>query len=151
MPHEFIDLRDEALPFCDADQCYSSESASAMKAKIDQAQGILLATPIYNYNIGSSAKNLIELTGAAWTGKVAGFICAAGGRSSYMTVMGIANSLMLDFRTWIVPRFVYVTGEHFEGDDLTDEDVRMRVVRLLDDWQRAITGLSPAAPLTPDD
>ena len=68
-----------------------------------------------------------------------------------MTVMGIANSLMLDFRTWIVPRFVYVTGEHFEGDDLTDEDVRMRVVRLLDDWQRAITGLSPAAPLTPDD
>ena len=25
-------------------------------------------------------------------------------------IMGLANSLMLDFRCWIVPRFVYVTG-----------------------------------------
>lgn len=139
------------MPFCDADSCYANESVNQLKAKIEQATGILLATPIYNYNIGSSAKNLVELTGAAWTGKVAGFICAAGGRASYMSIMGLANSLMLDFRTWIVPRFVYVTGEHFEGNELTDEDTRLRVARLLKEWQQAVAGLAPIVPSSTDD
>ena len=46
------------------------------------------------------------MAGRAFTGKPVGFVCAAGGRSSYMAVLGLANSLMLDFRCLIVPRFV---------------------------------------------
>jgi FMN reductase len=37
--------------------------------------------------------------------KVVGFLCAAGGKSSYMSVMRLANSLMLDFRCLIIPHF----------------------------------------------
>ena len=33
--------------------------------------------------------------------------------SSYMSVMAYANSLMLDFRCVIIPRFVYATGSAF--------------------------------------
>lgn len=139
--HDFVDLRDVQLPFCDASSCYSAPQVGEMNEKIKAADGILVATPIYNYNVNSSLKNLIELTGQSWTGKIVGFICAAGGRSSYMSIMGIANSLMCDFRTWIVPRFVYVTGEHFEGIQLTDEDAQRRVDLLLNEWQRAIKGL----------
>jgi len=43
-------------------------------------------------------------------------LCRAGGRSSYMSIMSLANSLMLDFRCFIVPRFVYATGEAFAND-----------------------------------
>ena len=47
---------------------------------------------------------------------VVGFLCSAGGRASYMSVMAMANSLMLDFRCVIVPRFVYATGDDFSAD-----------------------------------
>ena len=58
-------------------------------------------------------KNLVELTGSAWEDKTVGFLCAAGGASSYMSLMGLANSLMLDFRCLIIPRFVYAKGDDF--------------------------------------
>ena len=50
--------------------------------------------------------------------------------SSYMSVMAFANSLMLDFRTMIIPRFVYATGRSFEGDDLKDKEVAERIGEL---------------------
>ncbi|MEY2550767.1 MAG: hypothetical protein QOG12_911, partial [Verrucomicrobiota bacterium] len=78
----------------------------------------------------AAAKNLVELTGSAWEEKVVGFLCAAGGMSSYMSVMAFANSLMLDFRSVIIPRFVYATGRAFEGDDLKDPQVGERIEEL---------------------
>ena len=86
----------------------------------------MIATPIYNYNVSSSAKNLVELTGKAWTDKVVGFLCAAGGRGSYMGCMGLANSLMLDFRSLILPRFVYATGDPFAGEQ-NQRDPKLKV------------------------
>ena len=72
---------------------------------------MIVAAPVYNYDVSASAKNMIELTGNAWEDKMVGFLCAAGGMSSYMSVMAYANSLMLDFRCVIIPRFVYATGD----------------------------------------
>ena len=64
---------------------------------------------------------MIELTGSAWEDKIVGFLCAAGGMGSYMSVMAYANSLMLDFRCVIIPRFVFATGEGFDGDNIIDQ------------------------------
>jgi NAD(P)H-dependent FMN reductase len=74
---------------------------------------IIVATPIYNYDANAAVKNLLELTGSSWEDKTVGFLCAAGGGSSYMSIMGLANSLMLDFRCLIIPRFVYAHGRDF--------------------------------------
>jgi NAD(P)H-dependent FMN reductase len=133
---EFVDLSVLDVPFCDAAQCYTSPDVLMLTAKIQAADGIVLATPIYNYTLGSSAKNLIELTGEAWTEKVVAFLCAAGGAHSYMSVMGVASSLMLDFRSVIVPRFVYATGDAFEDEKLVDQQVRDRVWVLVADLAR---------------
>ncbi len=86
-----------------------------------------MAAPVYNYDVSASAKNMIELTGSAWEDKVVGFLCAAGGMSSYMSVMAYANSLMLDFRSVIIPRFVYATGDVFEGENATDRKIVQRI------------------------
>lgn len=131
---QFIDLCDYAdLPFCDGGAAYGVQSAKDLKSKLEVASGIIIATPVYNFNISSAAKNMIELTGRdVWTDKVAGFLCAAGGRSSYMSVMGIANSLMLDFRTVIIPQFVYATGEDFgEDNTITNEEIADRTRNLV--------------------
>ncbi len=127
---ELIDLRDYPLPLCDGESAYGDPNTVVLAQKTEEASAFILACPIYNFYGNAAAKNLIELTGRNWEGKVAGFICAAGGSMSYMSILSLANSLMLDFRVTIVPRFVYATGAAFEADRITDEEVDRRVKEL---------------------
>lgn len=125
---EWIDLLDTPLPQCDGGACYGDPRVSELKGKLEQAQGYLLATPIYNYDVNSALKNVIELTGQdVWTEKVVGFLCAAGGQGSYMAVSSLAVSLMLDFHTFILPRFVYASGEDFDEQTLASDAVGERL------------------------
>ena len=126
----WLDISELDLPLCDADTCYTQPTAQQLSKAIAAADGILIATPVYNYDVSAAAKNMVELTGSAWEDKVAGFLCAAGGMNSYMSVMSFASSLMLDFRTVIIPRFVYATGKAFEGDELKDDKVGERIAEL---------------------
>ena len=89
---ELIDLIDHPLPLCDGDTSYDAEHVAKLDALIRSAQGVLIGTPVYNYDASAATKNLIELTGQAWTNKVVGFLCAAGGSGSYKSIMGLANS-----------------------------------------------------------
>jgi NAD(P)H-dependent FMN reductase len=138
---EWIDINALELPLCDADKCYLNPAAQQLQKTIDEADGIIIAAPVYNYDVSAAAKNMIELTGSAWEDKVVGFLCAAGGMSSYMSVMAYANSLMLDFRTVIIPRFVYATGQSFEGDQLVDNKLAERVRQVADELIRFTTAL----------
>ena len=133
---DFLDLAKTPLPPCDGGASYGAATVREVTPRITEAAGLIVATPVYNYDVNSAAKNLLELTGSAWRGKVVGFICAAGGTSSYMSVMGFANSLMLDFRSVIIPRFVYATGDAFDGDDLKDKKVKKRIEELADELIR---------------
>jgi NAD(P)H-dependent FMN reductase len=125
-----LDLRDIKLPFCDAESAYSDPNVETCQTLLGAARAIMVATPIYNFDVNAVAKNLVELTGDAWENKVVGFLCAAGGSSSYMSVMGLANSLMLDFRCVIIPRFVYATRQDFVNGKELRKEIRARVHEL---------------------
>lgn len=127
---ELLDLVETELPFCDGETTYELEAVQVMGQRIRDAEGILLATPIYNYDANAAAKNLIELTGRAWEEKVVGFLCAAGGQGSYMSIMSLANSLMLDFRCIVLPRFVYATGHAFQDNQVMDTEIKKRIQKL---------------------
>ena len=142
---KFIDLKDYPLPICDGDSCYADKNVQELASMIGNARCILMAAPVYNFYLSAAAKNLIELTGRAWTDKLVGFICAAGGRSSYMSVMNVANSLMLDFRCVIIPRFVYADGSSFQAEQITDGDLQKRIVELADTARRLIDVTAPVA------
>ena len=122
-----LDLRDFSLPFCDGETVYNHPEVLAFSQAISAARVVILATPIYNFDASAALKNLIELTGESWEDKVVGFLCAAGGASSYMSVMSLANSLMLDFRCLVIPRFVYVTGGAFREEELISEEAKERI------------------------
>ena len=126
-PSDWLDLADYSIPFCDGDSSHKNPEVKNLRENIKNSKAIIFAVPIYNYDVNSAAKNLIELTGDAWTNKIIGFLCAAGGRGSYMSVMSLANSLMLDFRCIIIPRFVYSTGEAFDGEKVVDPDLEERI------------------------
>jgi FMN reductase len=127
---DWLDISELGLPLCDADACYTQPASLKLNAVIEVADVILVATPVYNYDVSAAAKNMVELTGSSWEDKIVGFLCAAGGMNSYMSVMAFANSLMLDFRCVIIPRFVYATGDAFDGDELKDKKVGQRIEEL---------------------
>jgi NAD(P)H-dependent FMN reductase len=128
---EIIDLRNYPLPLCDGESAYADPNVEKLTTKIASAKLILLAVPIYNYSFSAAAKNLLELTGQAWNEKTVGFLCAAGGKSSYMSIIGFANSLMFDFRCLINPRFVYADGTSFKNDVLYDAEITNRIEELV--------------------
>ena len=140
---EFLDLQDYDLPISDGGECYGHPHVSVLQAKIHEAKGIIVAAGIYNYDVNAAAKNLLELTGKAWEGKVVGFICAAGGHGSYMSVMPFANSLMLDYRCHIIPRFVYAAPGHIDEKVFGDQALQRRVEELAAETQRVADALLP--------
>ena len=135
---ELVDLATLNLPICDGSGCYAVPAVQQVGGQIAAARGIIIAAPIYNYDLNAAAKNLLELTGDGWNDKIVGFICAAGGQGSYMSVMPFANSLMLDFRCVIIPRFVYATSH---GND--DEVIQKRVEGLTAELKRVTEALFP--------
>jgi FMN reductase len=145
VPAGFQDLAKLDLPICDASSCYGHAEVMALAPRIEAARGIIVATAIYNYDVNSAAKNLLELTGDAWTDKVVGFVCAAGGHGSYMSVMGFANSLMLDYRCVIVPRFVYAPSADIADAAFGDKAIGERVGQLAGEMVRITEALFPQA------
>ena len=143
---ELIDVRELELPFCDGAACYSHPSVVRLQKAVAGASTITVATPIHNYETGGATRNLVALVAQKWKDKIVGFLCAAGGQGSYMSVMGLADSLMLDFRCVVVPRFVYATGAAFEDARLTDDTVRERIADLASDLRRFGTALGSGAP-----
>ena len=124
---EFFDLQNDPLPMCDGDKCYDLPEVLEFREKVKNADGIIMATPVYNFNVSSGAKNIVELGGRMLYDKIFGFMCAAGGRNGYMSVMSLANSLMLDFRCYIIPKFVYATKHDFENGKITNSDIKERI------------------------
>ena len=140
---DFIDLQEINLPMCDGDSAYSDPEVERTRSRIESVKGILIAAPVYNFYLNAAVKNLIELTGSAWEDKAVGFLNAAGGYSSYMSAMSIANSLMLDFRCVVVPRFVYAVGSAFRNGAISDGKVAERINELASELVRFASRLAP--------
>jgi FMN reductase len=125
-----VDLQELNLPFCGAPGSDEHPQAIQLAERVREADGVLIAAPVYNYDLNAACKNAVELTGEGWENKVVGFLCAAGGQNSYMSVMSFANSLMLDFRCLIVPRFVYTTGAAVRDGKVVDPEIDRRIAEL---------------------
>lgn len=110
-------LGELALPACDGFLCYKDDKAISLAAEITGADAILLVSPVYNYDLNSAAKNLIELTGSSWEGKAVGIVCLAGADRSYLSPLAFMNSLAIDYRCLVSPRYVYVTRADFAPDN----------------------------------
>src|SRR5258707_12924033 len=78
----WMDISEMALPLCDADKCYLNQSAQELKKAVETAEGIIISAPVYNYDVGASPKNRIELTVISWEEQMVEFLCASAGNQS---------------------------------------------------------------------
>lgn len=151
----FYDLRDYDLDFCGRPEARDNPAVGELRDAVRDSAAVLVAVPIYNFYANAAAKNLIELTGRAWIYKVVGFMCAAGGEASYMSIMNVANSLMLDFRCIVVPRFVYAVGDAFGNDReedmyVADEGILERLQELTDMTVKLAGAIEPVIGALPE-
>jgi FMN reductase len=141
---KLIELDKYHLPFCDGDSCYQNSAVTKLQKQLEGIDGAIIATPIYNYDVAATTKNLIELVGSSFANKVVALLCAAGGATSQMSPLGFMNSMMLDFRCFIIPRYVYVTEAAFKDQKLADKKVLSRLknlVQITNDTSKALKNL----------
>lgn len=138
---DWIDLQEHSLPMAGSSESWEDPEAEKLGKRIEAADAILFGIPVYNYDVNAALKNLVELTGGAWEGKLLGFFCAAGGPASYMSVMAFANSMMLDFRCLIIPRFVYSIHGEWQGMKLKESKTQIRIEDLAQECLRLAQAL----------
>ena len=141
---DLFDLASEPLPACDGAACYEDPVVKAATERVKRAGGVVICAPVYNYQLNSAAKNFVELTNDGWPDKVVGIVANAGGDRSFLSVLSLANSLWVDHRCLVAPRFVYATGTAFAENGTLHEtgEVRDRLKALAADMHRLITHLS---------
>ena len=71
--------------------------------------------------------------------KLIGLVVNAGAEKSYMAPLGFINSLMLDFRCLIIPRFVYSTSNDFDkNNQINNDDLLKRIDQLTDYYAKLL-------------
>ena len=123
----WFDCREVEMPYMDGHSAHAHEATAALKSAIAGAQAVVLASGVYNFDVSAVAKACIELGGKSWNDKVVCLMCATGSMVSYMAPLGLANSLMLDFRCVIVPRFPMAMQGAFAGGKVTDPECDRRI------------------------
>ncbi len=127
-----IDLRRIDLPLCNGEPSQQKlPEVKKLQGQIQKAAAILIAAPVYNYGMNAAVKNLIDLTGTVWNEKLVGMLIAAGGRAGYMAPFGLLNSLMINFRCFVIPRFVYATEEAVTPQKIILPEITRRIRALV--------------------
>ena len=113
-----VDLREiGGLPEFDNELAFDDPRYELLHSSIASSDGVVIASPVYNWALSSTTKALIEITGAtggqgrrsAWFDKLVTFVCAGGLPHSYTAYGSMALSLMLDFKCIVNPYVVYAT------------------------------------------
>jgi NAD(P)H-dependent FMN reductase len=128
---QFITLKEYPLPrFDNGSALLADSSYRALHDAASKADGLVLASPIYNWGCCAELKRFVEVVGTNPPGenvrspffdKIITFVNAAGLPQSYMAFSAMAISMMLDFRCIINPYTVYVDNAGWAGEALSDK------------------------------
>jgi|SRR5271165_2439819 len=128
---QFLSLKDYPLPrFDNAAGILEDNSYLALHEAASKADGLVLASPIYNWGCCAELKRFVEVVGTnppegpartPFFDKIVSFVIAAGLPQSYMAFSSLAISMMLDYKCIINPYSVYVDNSCWSGDALCEK------------------------------
>jgi FMN reductase len=130
---EILDLRQLNLPFCNGEKDYSAHpDVEKLRQTVQQADGLILATPEYHGGASGVLKNALDLMSFdQLSGKVAGLISVLGG-SANSNALNELRLVMRWVHAWVIPEQVAV-GQAWRAftDDgqLVDKDLSERLDR----------------------
>ena len=128
---QLITLKDYPLPrFDNSTEIFTDPSYHTLHDASSRADGIVLASPIYNWGCCGELKRFVEVVGTnppegpartPFFDKIVSFVNAAGLPQSYMAFSSMAMSMMLDFKCVINPYTVYVDNNCWSGVALCEK------------------------------
>ncbi|WP_342259858.1 NAD(P)H-dependent oxidoreductase [Candidatus Tisiphia endosymbiont of Metellina segmentata] len=118
---ELIDMRKYQLPFCDGTKnMLTHPTVRKLLDHFYTAQKIIIASPIYNYDINASFKNFIDLLSIEHQNnsdtnntRVLAFMGAMGSSKSYLSGLSSLNYLHLVLGYYLLPSFVMCSPKDF--------------------------------------
>jgi len=139
---KFINLSEGGIDYFTGDGEFSETTTQAIK-DITEADVWIIGTPIYNSFFSSALKNLFEYINYKKTaGKTAGLVIFASGNIGFTDVQTLLTQLMSYFSVITNPKAVFVTADNIENDQIINEDVKTRLVKLVDQTLELATKIS---------
>lgn len=128
---ELIDLREYDLPTYDADRDEAGD-ADAFKARIREADAVLLGTPMYHGSYSSTLKTALDYCGfEEFEDETVGLLAVAGGGFP-VTALEHLRSVCRALNAWVIPHQVAIPRAHaqFGDGDVVDEGLDERTLTL---------------------
>lgn len=132
-----LDLRNMQMDFCDGRSLkeYHPDLQQAYQA-MKKADAFVVGMPVYCYSVSGPLKNFIDITSGAMEKKIAGILCNAGGKQSYMASADLSNILAYESHVTTVQPIVYCSSEDFNDHLLTDDKVQSKIREMVDHLSR---------------
>jgi NAD(P)H-dependent FMN reductase len=130
---QMIDLRDYELVFCDGRRGQNAypEGVRRLRRDLQQAHGVILATPEYHGGYSGVLKNALDLMGfAEFEGKMIGLLAVSGGSMGAANALNSLRSVGRSLHAWVLPQQVSISGgwKQFNPDGtLRDPEMAKRV------------------------
>ncbi|QGA81425.1 NADPH-dependent FMN reductase [Halomicrobium sp. LC1Hm] len=143
---ELVDLREWELPLFDPDDRDRGD-AEALRALIDDADAVVLGTPVYHGMVSSALKNALDYLGRdEFRDTTVGLLATAGG-GSYGPALEHLRTGVRTVHGWTLPHEVGIRNASDAFDDdgaFVDADIEARV-RTLGRMVAANAGTEPKA------
>ena len=79
--------------------------------RLEAADGVIIAMPIYCYSTSGPAKNFVDIVGSSLTEKPVAVISAAGSMRSFLAVRDLMSTLMFEFGSFLLPVTIQVAAK----------------------------------------
>lgn len=132
-----LDLRKIKMEFCDGRSLkeYHPDIQRAYQV-MDEASAFVIGMPVYCFSVSGPLKNFIDITNGAMEEKVAGILCNAGGKRSYMASADLSKILAYESHVTTVQPIVFSSYEDYEGQSLTGEKTITKIQDMVDNLSR---------------
>ena len=121
---ELVDVRKmELLPH----HKQGSRSMQELNQKVEKADNIIFGMGVHCYSVNDSLKIILDNCCEGCMGKFFGIVCAAGSERSYLSTMHLTQICMNEWRMIQLPRIIYATGQDFDNDAITNNELNERI------------------------
>jgi chromate reductase len=144
-----LDLKDFPFPLFNGDDEAAGlpDNVKAVKTRIAAADGILIASPEYNYTIPGPLKNFIDWTsrqGNPWSGRVVGMLGASNGPIGTWRMMPHLRASLSGLKAIVIPDQINVreAGKVWnDAGELIDEKLPAMVEKMVTEFLRITAAL----------
>ncbi|HZQ48585.1 MAG TPA: NAD(P)H-dependent oxidoreductase [Verrucomicrobiae bacterium] len=131
---DVLDFEKEPLALYNPDTAHEGPAFSALRARVDQADAILLGTPDYHGSMSSATKNFLDHFWREFAGKLFATIVASNEKG--LTVTDQLRTVARQCYAWTLPYGVsFIEDQDMKDGNIVNDSFRKRLEMLVRDMR----------------